>query len=178
MAFIIDLWLPIVASGVAVWFASALGWMLLNHHAKDLKTLAPDAESAMVALLKSHAVAPGVYGYPDFKTMKKTPPQGPIGLLRVWAPLNMAKPMLFSVAWFLLTAAVMAYLGHAALPKGAEFAKVMQVMGTAGVLGFAFGGVVCDVWFQNARRAMILNFVDGIVYGLIAGAIFAWLWPK
>ena len=40
---LIDLWLPILVAAVIVWFASALIWMAMPHHKKDIKKL-PDAK--------------------------------------------------------------------------------------------------------------------------------------
>jgi hypothetical protein len=33
------------------------------------------------------------------------------------------------------------------------------------------------VWFGSYKRTIVANFIDGIVYGLITGAIFAWRCP-
>ena len=60
----------------------------------------------------------------------------------------------------------------------ATFGKVFQVMGTAGILAYCFASFPGDVWFQKKRRAMAMDLVDGIVFGLITGVIFAWQWPR
>lgn len=185
MAFLIDLWLPILVSAVAVWVASALAWTALGHHKKDMQELTPQAEEELKQVLSRHGVTPGVYGYPNFNSFKGKSKEEvaammtrPMGILRVWRGMGMAGPMVFGFVWSLIIGVLIAYIGHPVLPKGTEFAKVMQVLGTAGVLAYAFGGVVNDVWFQESKRAMVLCFIDGVVYGLITGAIFAWLWPK
>jgi hypothetical protein len=134
------------------------------------------------------------------KAMKALYDKHPQGLLRVWAPVNMGANMLFTFLFYLVTSTVIAYLGWAALghSHGAAsglaptlpvaetgsaagngvFWKVFQITGTAGILAYCFASFPGDLWFQTKRRAMLMNWIDGVVFGLITGAIFAWLWPK
>ena len=57
-----DLWLPIVVSGVALFFASWAAWMVLPHHKGDWKGL-PN-EQAVMDTLKNSGVQPGQYNFP------------------------------------------------------------------------------------------------------------------
>ncbi len=58
------------------------------------------------------------------------------------------------------------------------FAKVFQVTGTAGILAYCFASFPNDLWFQKKRRAILTGWIDGVVFALITGAIFASLWPR
>ena len=58
----LSLWLPIVASGVALFFASWLAWMVLPHHKKEWTGLAN--EDAVTGALRNAGVAPGQYMFP------------------------------------------------------------------------------------------------------------------
>lgn len=179
-----DLWLAIIAAGVGVWIASALAWMLVGHHTRDWSKL-PN-ESTFLDTLRSQAIPPGVYNFPNVCSHKeaKTPEaqerwaKGPTGLLRVWGPMNMGKNMVLTFLFFLVVSAMIAYLGSACLPRGASFAKVFQVLGTAGVLAYSCATIPGDIWFQNKPRATLMCVIDGIVFGLITGAVFGALWPK
>ena len=42
------------------------------------------------------------------------------------------------------------------------------------LMASAFGGFI---WFGAYRRTMVASMMDGIAYGLVTGALFAWLWP-
>jgi hypothetical protein len=53
------LWLPIVASGVALFFASWLAWMLLPHHKQEWTGLAN--EDAVMGAIRNAGVAPRCY---------------------------------------------------------------------------------------------------------------------
>lgn len=205
MDFLTNLWLPIVVSGVAVWFASALCWMAVGHHNKDRDPIPEGREQEFMDTITRLNIRPGCYGFPDFFQCKNLPAaerkqamreiynRHPQGLLRVWSPTNMGLNMALTFLFYLVTSAAIAYLAWAALPhaetvasvgtatiatSGAPFAKVFQVVGTAGILAYCFASFPNDLWFQQKRRAMAMNLIDGVIFGLITGAIFAWLWPR
>lgn len=206
MDFLTHLWLPILLSAVCVWIASAIAWMAIGHHKKDRDAI-PNEQEFMDTITRLN-LRPGNYGFPDFcqhdnlprkermDAMKALYDKHPQGLLRVWAPTNMGANMLLTFLFYLVTSAAIAYLGWAALPHGggspaaaitgpaqagdgsAMFWKVFQVLGTAGILAYCFATFPHDIWFQKKRRAMVMDWIDGIVFGLITALVFAWFWPK
>jgi len=189
MDFLAQLWLPIVASAAAVWIASSLAWMVVGHHKRDWKEVPHEDE--FISTVKRLGIPPGSYGYPEFrrcdglsKDEKKAKLEqmllSPMGLLRVWGPISMGRNMLLTLLVFLVVSLLIGYLGWNALPRdaSADFAKVFQVLGTAGILAYCFAGLPGDIWFQRSRREVVTGFVDGIVFGLITGAVFGLLWPR
>ncbi|MFO0830789.1 MAG: hypothetical protein U0637_02990 [Phycisphaerales bacterium] len=192
MAFLAHLWLPILASGVGIWIVSAIAWMAVGHHKKDRDALpgGKDGERDFMDTISRMGIGPGNYGFPDFcqhdqlprkermEALKVLYDKHPQGLLRVWAPANMGVNMLLTFLFYVFTSTVIAYLGWAALPQGAPAGKVFQVLATAGVLAYCFAGFPGDLWFQKKRRAMVMDWVDGVLFGLVTGAVFAWLWPR
>lgn len=202
MDFLTQLWLPILASAAAVWITSALAWMLVGHHKNDWKELPNEKE--FIDAVKRLGIPPGSYGFPEFrkaeglsKDQKKAlwddMQKQPMGIIRVWAPINMGRNMLLTFLICLVVSVLIGYLGWNAFPHSAaiglsavgsvaaprpEFFKIMQVLGTAGVLAYCFASLPNDVWFQKSRREVITCLIDGVIYGLITGAVFAWLWPN
>jgi hypothetical protein len=185
MDFVAHLWIPIVASASAVWIASALAWMALPHHKNDFKQL-PD-ENAFAAAIRGLGIAPGSYGFPrcDHKKMKdpefqKKWNEGPVGTLSVWGKMSMGKNMLATFLVYLIVSIFIAYLGWAVFPHGgAELtrSRVFQVLGTAGVLAYSFSFIPGGIWFGQSGRSLAMGVIDGIVYGLVTGGVFALLWP-
>ena len=178
-------WLPILLSAVAVWIASAVAWMFVGHHKGDHIEL-PD-ENAFVAAIKSLGIAPGNYGFPNCKDrakmkdpeFKKKWEQGPMGMLSIWRLGSMGRSMALTFVVYLVISYVIAYLlGSSGLRHGEQFMTVFKVAGTAGILGYGFAFLPNQIWFQAYPRTIVACVVDGIVYGLITGAIFAGLWPK
>lgn len=190
MDFLTQLWLPILVAGVVVWIASAVAWMAIGHHTKDRDPIPDGREQELMDAVTRLNIPPGSYGFPDFYQCKNIPAaerkqamktlynRHPQGLLRVWAPINMGRNMALTALFYLVTSAVIGYLAWAALPQGTPFAKVFQVVGTAAILAYCFAGFPGDLWFQEKRRAMAMNLIDGVIFGLITAAIFAWLWPR
>lgn len=196
MDFLTHLWLPILVSTAAVWIASSLAWMVIGHHKNDWKSL-PD-ENAFIDAVERLSIPPGTYGFPEFRrcdglskeqkmALWENMQKRPMGLLRVWGPINMGKCMILTLMVFLIASTLIAYLAWNALPHAGAvgalsaarpgFARIMQVVGTAGVLTYCFASLPNDIWFQRSKREVLTSVVDGIAFGLITGAVFAWLWP-
>jgi hypothetical protein len=186
MVALVDLWLPIVLSAAAVWVASALAWMALPHHKGDFRVL-PD-EDALLASLRPQNLAPGVYAFPECKDhsrlnepeFKAKLESGPAGMLNVWpagAYTKMGGKMLASFVFYLVTSVFVAYVASRSLEAGAGFASVFQIAGTCAIMAYCLGRIPHDIWFNTPRRAILTNLADGIAFGLITGALFAWLWP-
>jgi hypothetical protein len=176
-----SLWLPILVSGVALFFASFAAWMLLPHHKPEWKGL-PN-ENAVMDTLRNTSVPPGQYMFPfsckpeDWKSeeFQRRREAGPTGTLTVWQkPPNMGANMLCTVLFFIIANFVIGYLAGIALPPGTDRMKVFQFVGTAGILTYGTANILNGIWFG---RKMIADIADGIAYGLITGLIFAALWP-
>ena len=185
MVALADLWLPILLSAVFVFIASSVIHMALPWHKKDYRGL-PD-EDAVLDVLRSTGTKSGDYmfpfceGYAESNTdeMKAKFEKGPVGTLTIWPEggFNMGTAM---GAWFgftLLVSLFSGYLCTLSAEAGADYGTVQQIAGTAGILGFAFWHVPVSVW-KGVRWSTTLRFVlDGILYGLIVGGTFGWLWP-
>jgi hypothetical protein len=103
--------------------------------------------------------------------------EGPMGIINVWPVPNMGKNMALTFLTFLAATTLIGYLARETIPNGAEFARVFQVVGTAGVLTWCFSFIANMIWFNGGARAIVMCFIDGLVYGLVTGAIFAFFWP-
>lgn len=185
MDFIIDLWLPILVSAVGVFFASSLLHMVLPLHKSDYKEL-PNEDAVMEAMRKG-STQPGHYLFPycmDFKDLESEAMQakfdaGPVGLMTVKAPgmPTMGKTL---GQWFVFTLFIgtwVAYVANLSLAAGSGFTEVFRTAGTVGVLAYAFGTIPESIW-KGLSWGISMKFVfDGLLYGLVTGAVFGWLWP-
>jgi hypothetical protein len=178
---LVSLWLPIIVSGVALFFASFAAWMLLPHHKPEWTGV--DNEDAFLQAVRNAGIGPGQYMFPysckpeDWKSeeFKRRQAEGPTGTIIIWkSQPNMGVNMALTVAFFTITNLVIAYLAGMAIQPGAEFLTVFRFVGTAGVLTYGTANILNGIWFG---RKMIADIIDGIAYGLITGLIFAALWP-
>jgi hypothetical protein len=184
---LLPLWLPILLSAACVWIVSAVVWMALPHHKNDFLGLPnPPGEDGFMEYLRKSGIKPGNYGFPDCHSpgamksekVQKAWNEGPVGHLSVWkTPVTMGDKMVATFIVYLVVSILIAYLTRVALPGPAEFARVFQVAATAGILAYCFSFIPNAIWWGSYKRTIVANFVDGIVYGLVTGAIIAWLWP-
>ncbi|MBX3359580.1 MAG: hypothetical protein KF745_14270 [Phycisphaeraceae bacterium] len=186
MDLLTSLWLPILLSAAAVWIVSTILSLPFLHHKNDWVGLPAGQEDALLGFLRTSGIRPGNYLFPDFRSreamesekVKTALEHGPVGHLSVWSPpLSMGGKLAGTFVVYLVVSALIAYLASVALPRPAEFARVFQVVATAGVLAYSFAFIPSAIWFGAYRRAIAAGVVDGVVCGLITGAIFAWRWP-
>ena len=199
MDFLLSLWLPILLSAAAVWIVSTIFGMPFLHHKNDWIGLPPaptptagGSEDAFMEFIRTSGIKPGNYLFPDFRTREamesekvgKALKEGPVGHLSLWPPpLSMGGKMAGTFVVYLVVSTLIAYLASAALPtppppaKPAAFAKAFQVIATAGILAYSFSFIPSAIWFGAYKRTIVMSIIDGIVFGLITGAIFAWSWP-
>jgi hypothetical protein len=190
MELLLPLWLPILLSAAAVWIVSIVASMALPHHKGDFIGLPASQEDGLMEYLRGSGIKPGNYLFPDFRdprAMKSTQVQkalneGPVGHLSVWkTPLTMGDKLAATFIVHFVVSTLIAYLTRIALPgppAAAPFAKVFQVAATAGILAYCFSFLPSAIWWGSYKRTIVANVIDGIVYGAITGAIFAWRWPR
>jgi hypothetical protein len=183
MDFLLSLWRPILLSTLFVFVASNLLWMALPFwHAKDYGKL-PDEETVLKGLA---AAPPGQFMVPclDWKTAtpeaQAAAQQGPMGLLLLRNPGAFSLPgALAKYALYTLGMVVLvAYLTTLALPREAHYMQVFRVVSTAGVLAFSFGDIPGAIWYGKPGKVVLKQVVDGLIYGLLMGGAFGWLWPR
>lgn len=184
MTDLLALWLPILVSAVAVFFASFVFWAATPWHHKDVKVV-PDPERADAAIA-SLGLPPGFYMLPN--THDKAEMRSEAFAERVrrgpWATINvfpgrpnMGRNLALSFLTILLTSIGVAYLAAVALPPGADGPKVFQVTCTAAVLAYAFGGMLNAIWFGKPVGWIVRDLVDALVFALITAACFVLMWP-
>ena len=185
MVSLTQLWLPILLSGVLVFFASSILHMFVKFwHAPDARAFSDEYEVAS-AMRKGNPGA-GMYMIPYCtpEAMKEATTQekfrqGPVGtiFLRAPGPMNLGA---FLGQWFafcLVVSAFCAVLVMHLLPQGAPFAHVFHVVGLAALMAYGFGAIPNAIWWGHPWRSTIKHMIDGLIYALITGASFAWLWP-
>ena len=183
LTFLVELWLPICVASVTLFFVSAAAWMILPHHNKFDWSKLPKEES-FIDSLKQNEVQPGRYMFPHVGSHQEAhKPEfqekftsGPVGTLIVFGKSNMGLNMLWTFVFFVICNSMLAYLAWFALGKQEQsFMEVWRFVGTAAILTYSCSAIPNDIWF---KRPSITNVIDGIVYGVLCGLIFAALWPK
>lgn len=180
-----QLWLPVLLSAAAVFIASSVMHMALKFwHMSDYRKLSNEEEVG--AAIREGGAGPGMYMLPycDMESMKKEGTKekferGPVGMLILRA--NGAPSIGASMGqWFAFCLAVSLFAGYlaaATLAAGSDASQVLRVTVTAAFLAFGFGALPAGIWWGQPWTSVGKHVVDGAIYALIVGALFAWLWP-
>ena len=181
---ITDLWLPILIATIATFFLSFLTWAVLPHHKGDVK-FTPEQDKIM-DLVRASNLEPGVYMFPNCAERKdyQQPENiekfnaGPWGTLSVWSGKpNMGRNMALTVLYFFLVSLLVAYLTSQARAPGSDFLAIFQIASTGAILAHVLGGAPNGIWFGKRLRFFLTDAIDGLIYALATGAIFALMWP-
>jgi hypothetical protein len=186
MVSLAQLWLPILLSAVFVFFASSVLHMVLRSwHGSDCRGFSNEDE--VRASMRKGSGGAGIYIVPycqpeDMKkpeTMEKFK-EGPVAFvfMRSSGQMNMGAPL---AQWFLFCVLVSLFAGYLAantLAPATPAMQVFRVVAAAALMGHAFGSLPMGIWWGHPWRSAIKHAIDGLIYALIVGATFAWLWPQ
>jgi hypothetical protein len=183
MVSLVGLWLPILLSAVLVFVASSVIHMVLRWHSKDFKKFA--AEEAVMDALRPFSLAPGDYAapFPDSMAHMSSPEfkakqaRGPSFSLTILANTSIGRNL---AKWFVYCVVVglfAAYVASLVLPADAEYMTVFRLTSTVAFAGYALAIWQSWIWYARSLGATLRTTIDGLVYALLTGGTFAWLWP-
>ena len=185
MATLVALWLPILLSAVVVFVASSILHMVLPYHKNDYAKL-PDEEK-VTAVLRGANLKRGLYIFPYCTHQEMNKPemverykQGPVGHMTVFTPgkINMGKYLGQWFAYCLIVAFFAAYIAAHTLPAGAHYLVVFRVVGATMFMAFGIGPLANGIWKGQPWGVVIKEAIDGLIYALLIGGTFGWLWPR
>jgi sulfite exporter TauE/SafE len=78
---------------------------------------------------------------------------------------------------YIIIGVFVGYLGTMALDAGAGFREVFRFTGTAAVMAYTFGFIGDTIWYGQPLKPFLHDLADSIVFGLLTGAVFAFMWP-
>lgn len=181
---LMSLWLPIFLSGVIVFIASSLIWSVVRYHNSDWNKL-PDEEAARSALQGTPA---GQYTLPHAASAadRKSPEwldkyrEGPAAMLVILphGSLAMGKQLTQWLLYCIGISVLVAYVTGATLTAGSDYLDVFRVASTVAVLGYAGAAPMGAIWFGHTWSSAAKDVLDGVIYGLLTGGMFGWLWPQ
>jgi hypothetical protein len=186
MVSVLSVLLPIALSAVFVFIASSIIHMVTPWHKHDLMKL-PN-EDAVLNALRPLNLPPGNYGMPkpNSQADMKSPEflaklkAGPVGFMTIkesWN-FNMGSTLF---QWFLLSLVVSLFAGYiagVAFGPGTEYLRIFQVAGSVAFVGYSLAQAHESIWWGRRWSWTLRNMLDGLLYGLLTGGTFGWLWPR
>jgi hypothetical protein len=184
MVSLVALWLPILLSAVVVFVASSIIHMALPWHSQDFKKF--PAEDAVLDAVRPFDLAAGEYvaplpesmaqmSSPEFKAKVE---RGPRLMLTVLGKDNgMGRNLVLWFVYGIVVALFAAYVASLTLGAGASYMTVFRVTGTVTFAAYALALWHGWIWYSSGLGRTVRSTIDGLVYGLLTGGVFGWLWP-
>jgi hypothetical protein len=178
--------LPVLVAALFVFVSSSLIHMVFKWHNSDYARL--DDEDAVRAAVRASAPKPGQYMIPycgDMKAMQAPEMQakwkeGPVAMLHVMRNgLPNMGPTLGK--WFALNVIVAALVAHVIYSSMGiaiiDGHRLFHVAALTSFLAYATGSVTSGIWKAQTASSVAKDLLDALIYGLVSGAAFCWLWP-
>ena len=186
MVSILALWLPILVAAVIVFVASSILHMALPYHRSDYGRI--QNEDDVMAAMRKAGVQPGDYMLPhcsshadlkDPATLEKFK-KGPVAAMTV---MPSGAPTMGGqlVQWFfycVLVSICAAYIAGRALGPGAHYLSAFRFAGATAFFAYSIGLWQDSIWYKKSWSTTLKNTFDGLIYGLLTGGTFGWLWPN
>ena len=182
---LMSLWLPILLSAVAVFVASSIIHMVLKYHNSDYSRV-PD-EEGLAAAMRPFKIPPGEYTMPhctDMKAMKDPAYMeklnaGPVLFMTVMpnGPFTMGAQL---TKWFLYSILVGVFCGYIVgglAGAGEEYRVIFRYVSATAFACYAMAMIPNAIWYKRSLSSLMKSLLDGLIYGLLTGGFFGWLWP-
>ena len=183
----ISLWLPIIAAAIGVFVASSITHMVLPYHRTDVRKLPADKEDLVLDALQRIAVAPGDYAMPhagssagmrDPAFIAKAT-KGPLAFMTL-APGAAPAMGPYLALWFvycLVVSTCTALLVWQIVRPGGPPMLAFHYGGLIGFLAYGMALPQHSIWYRRSWATTFKSLFDSLIYGLVTGGIFAWMWP-
>jgi len=180
---ILSLLAPILVAAVLVFLASFILHMVLPYHRSDFRRV--ESEDALMESLRKLGVGPGNYMMPHaaspsamkdpaFLEKKK---RGPVAVLTVMRDPSMGVSLAQWFVYCVMVSVFAAYIAGRALGPGAEYLEVFRFSGAAAFGAYGLALWQNSIWYKIAWSTTLKSNIDSLIYGLLTGGAFGWLWP-
>jgi len=186
---ITSLVIPILLAAVLMFVASSLIHMVLGYHRADYNRL-PREDEVQAALrgfnippndyLVPRPESPGAMRDPAFLEKYK---KGPVLMMTIMPPSPGGTPAMGAqlAQWFvycIVVGVVAAYMAGRALGPGAPYLAVFRFAGATAFIAHSLALPQYSIWYHRNWGTTLRSMFDGLIYGLLTGGAFGWLWPR
>ena len=177
--------MALILAAVLVFIASSLVHMVFKWHNSDYLKLGNEDE--VRAAIRKTSPGPGQYVIPHCIDMKEVQSpemqkkfiEGPVGfvVLRQPGPPTMGGHL---AKWFglnLLVAGAVACILCTTIAPGAGGHRVFHIAVLATFIAYGAGAISDGIWKGEPWKSVFKDLLDALIYGLVSGVAFCWLWP-
>ncbi len=186
MVGILALWLPILVAAVFVFLGSSIIHMFLPYHRSDWKAVAD--EDGFMDAVRPFDLPSGDYvvpraGSPEAmksEEFREKARKGPVLFMTVLPkedPFAMGGQLAQWFIYCILVGIFAAYISGRTLAPGTDYRAVFRIAGCTAFIGYSLAHLQRYIWYHQPLSSTLKNVFDGLVYGLLTGGTFGWLWP-
>ena len=186
MVSLVSLAVPILLSAVIVFVASSIVHMVLPIHKGDLKGLPKEDE--FLDAMRRFKIPPGDYGAPHAGSaaamkdpaFKERMKRGPLVLMTIspGTTAGMGKGLPLWFVYCVIVGIFAAYIAGRARPAGTHYLEIFRFAGCTAFVGYSLALMQNSIWYRRNWGTTIKVMIDGLLYGLLTGGTFGWLWPR
>ena len=105
--------------------------------------------------------------------------EGPVAIMTVLPnePAKMGKSLTMWFGYSLAVGGVAAYVAGVTVGIGAEYGEVFRVVAAVSFAGYSLAVLQASIWWGRSWGYTVRTMADGLLYGLLTGGVFGWLWP-
>jgi hypothetical protein len=184
MVSLMDLWMPILLSTVLAFVASSVIHMVLGYHSTDWKRF-PNEDGVLDAL-RQFSLPPGDYagprpknmqemGTPEFQEKIKKYPR--VGMTIQSPSSTMTRSLALWSLYLLAVSLFTAYVASIAFAAGTPYMSVFRLTSTVAFASYSLAILQDWIWYSRSASYTLKTMFDGLVYALLTGGAFGWLWP-
>lgn len=176
--------LPAAAAAVAVYVISLIVQTVMPWHKSDFDNV-PD-DDAFLDVIRELGIPPGDYTVPSPRLPggARNPDfvekwaRGPSVTMTVIPPsANMGRYMAQWFAFTLLVAAITACVTGSIVGPGGNDHAIFHYAAVITFLSYSLGAWPLSIWYHRKWSTALKSAFDAILYGLVTGLVFTWLWP-
>jgi hypothetical protein len=162
--------------------------MVLPYHRTDVRKLPVDKEDQVLDALNRIAVAPGDYAVPhaggsagmrDPAFIAKAT-KGPLAFMTL-APGSAPSMGPYLALWFvycLVVSAITAYIVWRLFGRMHGFGGLFRLGSAIAFVSYGMALPQMSIWYRRSWATTIKSLIDSVIYGVVTGAAFGYLWPK
>ena len=144
-------------------------------------------KAGVMDALRPFEIPPGNYVIPyaaDSKEMAapeftEKMNKGPVALMTVLpnGPLTMGKSLWMWFGYSILVGVFAGYVAGLTIGPGADYPTVFRVVSAVSFAGYSLAILQNAIWWYRGWGYTLRSMFDGLIYALLTGGSFGWLWP-
>jgi hypothetical protein len=113
----------------------------------------------------------------EFVAKVKRGPRVVMTVMPIRETMSMTRELVLWFVYLLVVGILTAYVAAHALLPGAPFRAVFRFAGLVSFIAYAAALWQLSIWYSRSWNITIKATIDSLIYAVLTGLIFSYLWP-